>query len=248
MRAQSIVRGAAGCTLHRRILLLAGVLLAGGIVSGCDSHHRGPDDILAVKLNSAEFNHPIDFTDRTEVLEVEVPDDTEGLSPNQQVDVYRFLERYKREATGRLMISAPSAPRDRASIAHSLKGIQREVADAGIDYRLTRVPRSKKADVPLIQLAYRRPVALPPTCDHWQENVGRNEPRLPHANFGCATQRNTTIMIDNARDLKRPQSEDPRSSERRTVTWSGYVGSGKGDGDSGGGGGGEAKKATPAKK
>lgn len=219
------------------------------MVSGCDSRHRGPDDILAVKLNSPEFSHPIDFTYRAEVLEVEVPDDTEGLSPNQQVDVYRFLERYKREATGRLTISAPSAPRDRASIAHSLKGIQREVADAGIDYRLTRVPRSKKADVPLIQLAYRRPVALPPTCDHWQENVGRNEPRLPHANFGCATQRNTAVMIDNARDLKRPQSEDPRSSERRSVTWSGYVASasGKGDGDSGGGGG-DAKKGTPAKK
>lgn len=248
MRAQSILPFPPGCSPRRRILLLAYALLAGAVVSGCDSHHRGPDDILAVKLNSPEFSHPIDFTDRTEVLEVEVPDDTEGLSPNQQVDVYRFLERFKREATGRLMISAPSAPRDRASIAHSLKGIQREVADAGIDYRLTRVPRSKKADVPLIQLAYRRPVALPPKCDHWQENVGRNEPRLPYANFGCATQRNTAVMIDNARDLKRSQSEDPRSSERRSVTWSGYVASGKGDGDFGGGGGGDAKKGTPAKK
>ena len=31
-------------------------------------------------------------------------------------------------------------------------------------------------------------------------------------------------MVDNARDLEQPQAEDPRSSERRSVTWSGYVG------------------------
>jgi pilus assembly protein CpaD len=247
MRARYSMPGAASFT-RLRVLILAPVLVAGVMLSGCDSHNRGPDDVLAVKLNSAEFAHPIDFTKRTEELEVEVPDDTEGLSSNQRVDVYRFLERFKREAAGRLTIAAPSAPRDPASIAHSLKGIQREVADAGIDYRITRVPRSKKAEMPLIKLSYQRPVALPPTCDHWQENVGRNEPRLPYANFGCATQRNTAVMIDNARDLKRPQGEDPRSSERRSVTWSGYIGAagGKGDGESGGGD--AAKKGSPAPK
>jgi len=247
MRAQHPVHGAADCSLLRRVLILAYVLFAGVVASGCDSHHRGPDDGLAVKLNSAEFSHPIDFANRTEILEVEVPEDTEGLSPNQQVDVYRFLERFKREATGRLVIAAPSAARDPASVAHSLKGIQREVTDAGIDYRLTRVPRARKADVPLIKLAYQRPVALPPKCDHWQENVSRNGPRLPYANFGCATQRNTAVMVDNARDLKRPQGEDPRSSERRSVTWSGYVSAAGGkDGDSGGGD--AAMKGGAAKK
>jgi pilus assembly protein CpaD len=246
MGAQHLAQGAVRWPL-RHVLILAHTLFAGAMMAGCDSHHRGPHDSLAVKLNSAEFSHPIDFASRAEVLEVEVPDDTEGLSPNQQVDVYRFLERFKREATGRLTIAAPSATRDPASIAHSLKGIQREVADAGVDYRLTRVPRSKKVDVALIKLAYQRPVAIPPKCDHWQENVGRNDPRLPYANFGCATQRNTAVMVDNARDLKRPQGEDPRSSERRTVTWSGYVSAAAGkDGDSGGGG--EAKKGGAAKK
>ena len=63
-----------------------------------------------------------------------------------------------------------------------------------------------------------------PTCDKWGENVGRNEARIPYPNFGCATQHNTAIMVDNARDLQRPQDEDPRASERRSVTWSAYVG------------------------
>ena len=107
--------------------------------------------------------------------------------------------------------------------------------------------RPKGTDVPLIRLAYRRPVAMPPECDKWGENVGRNEPRIPYPNFGCATQRNTAIMIENARDLIEPQEEDPRSSEKRSVMWSGYIGvGGKSDGD--GGGAVDSTKKAPAPK
>ena len=59
-----------------------------------------------------------------------------GLSPNQQVDVFRFLHRYKREAAGRLMITVPTGVRDKAAIAQSVQEIQRLVAEAGVDYRL----------------------------------------------------------------------------------------------------------------
>ena len=88
-------------------------------------------------------------------------------------------------------------------------------------------------------LAYQRSVAVPPPCDQWTEDVGRNEARIPYPNWGCATQRNLALMVDNARDLHQPQEEDPRSSERRSVTWSAYVGSSSAGGDSGG----DAKKA-----
>ena len=118
-------------------------------------------------------------------------------------------------------------------MAQSLKDIQRKVVEAGVDYRLMRGKRQAGTEVPVIRLAYQRPVAVPPVCDKWGENVGRNEERVPYPNFGCATQRNLAVMVDNARDLQRPQDEDPRSSERRSVTWSSYVGvpqSGGGDG------------------
>ena len=55
---------------------------------------------------------------------------------------------------------------------------------------------------PPIRLAYQRPVAVPPPCDHWTEDVGRNEERIPYPNWGCATQRNLAVMVDNARDLQ----------------------------------------------
>jgi pilus assembly protein CpaD len=217
------------------------------LLPACEEH-RGPDDAVAVGLGKPELRHPIHFTAHTEVLDVEVPEGVEGLSANQHIDVYRFLDRYKREAKGRLVITAPAGPRDPASIAHSLRGIQRHVAEAGIDYRLTRTAKRRAADIPVIRLLYRRPVAVPPVCDKWGEDVGRNEARVPYPNFGCATQRNFAIMVDNARDLLRPQDEDPRASERRSVLWSGYAG-GKAASEGNVSGGGEAGiKPPPAVK
>jgi pilus assembly protein CpaD len=215
-------------SLSARKLALAAA--CGLLVSACDDgsqlgHHR-LDNASAVGVSNPELRHPIAFKRRAESLDVEVPAGAEGLSANQHVDVYRFLQRYKHEAVGRLAISVPSEARDRAAIARSVQGIQAHVAAAGIDYRMLRGSQGPRlGDAPSIRLAYQRPVAVPPDCDRWPENVGRNEERIPYPNWGCATQRNIAVMVDNARDLRQPQAEDPRSSERRSATWSAYVGS-----------------------
>jgi pilus assembly protein CpaD len=212
------------------LLSIALALLCALLVSACGEMRRieHEQDASAVALGNPELRHPIGFTPKSESLEVEVPAGAEGLSPNQQVDVYRFLRRYKREAAGRLVITSPTGVRDQAALAQSLQEIQRQVAEAGIDYRLLHGARhdARSAGTPAIKLAYRRPVAVPPPCDDWTRDVGRNEERIPYPNWGCATQHNLALTVDNGRDLGQPQPEDPRSSERRSVTWSAYVGDG----------------------
>jgi pilus assembly protein CpaD len=239
-----------GNAATRRSLALAaaGALL----LSACHEYrgldHLRIDNVTAVELSDPELRHPIQFAKRRESLDVEVPAGAEGLSPNQHVDVYRFLQRYRREAVGRLVISAPAHVRDRAAMAHSLQGVQQHVAEAGIDYRVLRgPPHDPRSGVPHIRLAYERPTAIPPACGQWTEDVGRNEARIPYPNWGCATQRNTAVMVDNARDLRQPQAEDPRIGERRSAAWSGYIGGGaaKSEGD---GAGEPAKKTAPASK
>lgn len=230
--------------------LIAAALLGTGLATGCDDARRMPDS-TAVALNNTELRHPIAFNVRRVTLDVEVPAGAEGLSANQDVDVYRFLDRYKREANGRLVIAVPTAPRHAAAMAESLKDIQRKVVEAGVDYRIIRTAKTPAAEVPAIRLAYQQPVAVPPTCDKWGENVGRNEARIPYPNFGCATQHNLAVMVDNSRDLQRPQDEDQRAGEKRSVSWSSYVGAGGGGkGSDGGGdaGGGDAKKGAAPKK
>jgi pilus assembly protein CpaD len=205
-----------------RLLTLA---LAALMTSACSEIRNAElrQDAVAVGLSDPELRHPIGFTPRTESLEVEVPVGAEGLSANQRIDVYRFLSRFKREATARLAITTPSGG-DKAAVARSLREIQQQVTEAAIDYRLLRDgahdPRS--AGTPAIKLAYKRPEPVPPPCGDWSLDVGRNEERVPYPNWGCATQRNLAVMVDNGRDLRQPQPEDPRSSERRSATWSAY--------------------------
>jgi pilus assembly protein CpaD len=231
-----------------RALALAAT--SGLFLSACEERNplelRRLDKASAAGLSDPELRHPIRFRRHTEQLDVEVPAGAEGLSPNQRVDVYRFLDRYKHEAVGRLVISVPGGTQDRAAVARSVQGIQAHVAAAGIDYRMLRGRPDHRLDgTPAIRLAYQRPVAVPPDCGHWPENVGRNEERIPYPNWGCATQRNLAVMVDNARDLRQPQAEDPRSGERRSATWSAYVaGVPRADTDAGAG----KKGSEPAAK
>jgi pilus assembly protein CpaD len=233
------LRSNVGLPARARAACAVSTALCCVLLAACDHYHwwehRRLDNPTAVGLSDPELRHPIRFAARREALDIEVPPGAEGLSPNQHADVVRFLQRHLREAQSRLVISHPHGARSQASIARSMQDIQRHVADAGIDYRVARLASQERGPnaVPVVRLSYERPIAIPPPCGDWTEDVGRNEERIPYPNWACATQHNTAVMVDNARDLRIPQPEDPRSSEKRSVAWSAYVGgSSSGGGDS----------------
>lgn len=203
--------------------------------AGCREHLR-VDDATAGQLNDPDKRHPIAFTRRTEALYVEVAQSGDGLSPNQQADVWRFLERYKSESAGPLRISAPGSVKGHMSVSRSVRHVEEMVAGAGIPPSAVEERRHHGASelAQAVKLTYERPVAMAPECGSWPEDLGENRERLPHENFGCASQRNLAMMVANARDLKVPQEETPRSGERRDVVWTKYVGADKSGAKSGG--------------
>jgi pilus assembly protein CpaD len=217
-------------------------------LAGCQDYDA-LDDTAALRLSDPEKRHPIHFSRRTETMNVEVPSDAGGLDPGQEADVYRFLDRYKADGTGPLRLSTPSAQRERLAGQNTLRDVERLIRDLGIAPRAVVAGRHETSPErgPMLKLSYERPVAVPPKCGDWSEEVGPNPERLPYANFGCATQRNVALMVATPRDLQQPQPEDPRSSERRSAGWSGYIGSGGGGTSSGGGGDAKASAAPAAK-
>jgi len=213
--------------------------LAALVLAACDhyqgSEHRRLDSVTAVGLSDAELRLPTQFAAKRETLDIEVPPDADGLSPNQHIDVVRFLELQQHEAKSRLVVFVPQGARP-ASIARSLRDLQRHVADAGITYRIIKMTAWEQGPntVPSIRLAYERPIASAPTC----EDVGRNEERIAYPDWGCTTVHTLAGRVDDPRDLHLPLPEDPRSSERHAQTWSSDVG------NAGKAGGGEASSGS----
>jgi pilus assembly protein CpaD len=186
------------------------------------------DDYKALELSRPETRHVISYTSRTEALLVEVPPGAHGLSANQEADVWQFIARYKVESNGNLRLSTPYASRQHATARASLNDIREIAREQGVPPGRIVVGRHAPGarSTNAVKLAYDKPVALPPECADWSEDVGRTRERLHYPHFGCATQRNLALNVANSRDLQRPQEEQPGSAERFSVNWTKYVGAG----------------------
>ena len=195
--------------------------------TGCREHMR-LDDFTAAELNDPNKRHPIDYRPQTEALFVELGGKGEGLSHRQEADVYRFVKRYRSEANGPIIVSAPRSAGAHMAASRSLADVMDTIHGFGISGRGIRMRRHRDGESGelglAIKLAYRRPVAVAPECGQWPENMGRDRERIHWENYGCSAQRNLALTVANSRDLQRPRIESPRSGERRDVTWKDYVG------------------------
>jgi pilus assembly protein CpaD len=200
-----------------RFAALALLALGATVVASCSESPRLSSE-EAWGETSAAHGHPIEFVEKNEILDVELPPHRQGLSRNQYVDVYRFATRYKEEATGPLAISHAG----RRSGSGVIADVRRALEDAGIDP--SRIVRGGKSSRHVVTLAYHRPVAVAPQCGHWPRDVGQERERVHYPDFGCSTQRNLAAMVVNPRDLMGSQPETPASSERRGRVWSKYIG------------------------
>jgi len=219
---------------------------ATGFLAGCRDR---VDDYMALTLSNPETRHPIAFASRREVLEVEVPAATGGLSDGQQADVHRFIARYRAEGQGPITVASPAATRGHLAARRTVEHIRRLLADTDVPPRAVRSGRHERGERfrLAVQLSYERPVAIPPVCGDFSQDLGVDRERLHMPNFGCATQHNLAVTVVNARDLLLPQEEAPRSSERRSVSWSQYNAAGGAASTSQGGSGAPADSATKAK-
>jgi pilus assembly protein CpaD len=211
-----------------RIMGVAAGVVAAAVsiaLAACEERLPRLPDYMAVALNDADARHPIGFEDRREVLHIDVPPRARGLSHNQSADMHRFVSRYKAEGVGRLTVSVSRQADGQARASQTLAELGRILRDAEI--APSRIVRTRHSDAhrsrSMVRLSYAAPQAIAPECGHWHRDVARDPERVHYPEFGCATQRNLAGMVANARDLQRPQDEQPRSAERRTQTWSKYI-------------------------
>lgn len=223
------------CKVVRTTMVAFVACATTGVLSGCRDR-IGIDDYTAVEIQKKEVRHPIRFAARGEALLIELAGKGQGLSRNQRADLHRFLSSYKAESRSRLTVATPRSYGGHLAAKYAVRDVMDVVAEAGIPERAVDVVRHTRGLDPeighAIEVAYDKQVAVAPECGHFPSDVTDLRERLLQENFGCAHQRNLALMVDTARDLQVPQPETPRSSERRSVTWSDYI-----KGESGGDGG-----------
>ena len=209
--------------LRSRLIAVAATIATCAAIAACEEPRR-LSEFSAVALNDTTLRHPIGFDEGREVLHVDLPPRVPGFSRNQVADLHRFVARYKAEGAGQLSVSV-SRQVSSAVAANALDELGQVLLKSEV--RPAQVVRGRHSDGrrtrSALRLSFEKPRAIAPECGHWSRDIGRERERVPYPEFGCATQRNLAGMVANARDLQRPQDEQPRSAERRSQTWSRYI-------------------------
>jgi pilus biogenesis lipoprotein CpaD len=211
---------------RKRLPRRLGCLTALGIaLTACSAPAPGTNPYLGwmeasspkkLEVERAQYRHTIHFaTDSAELTAIEQerlltflqtvePSTQDTLIVEGHADE-RATDLYNVELASRRITSVSDFLRD-----HGLGRIPVQTAAFG-----ERVPAAEGGDPAAwqqnrrVELVLERHLVELPPCPDWSVESGTDYSNLPHSNFGCATQTNLGLMIDNPRDLARGRKLAP---------------------------------------
>jgi pilus assembly protein CpaD len=191
-------------------------LFSAMVLAGCASDYRPP-------LSSLD-RFPIEVQERTEFLEINVQGG--GLAPADQGRVMGFLDAYRREGSGPMVVTVPTGSANAAAAAQGGAQARAMLEQYGLlPAQIVGGPYDATGDqsAPLI-LAYRSYTAIAPDCPPiytFQMSVTRSNDEYP--GFGCTQAANLAAMVSNPADLAGPRAMDAVVAERRMIVYEKYV-------------------------
>jgi len=195
-------------------------------LAGCYTTHATVDAVPS----DYRQRHPITLQEGTRTVELFIGSSRGELTPAQRADVLALAQRWKREATGGIVIDVPTGTPNERAAADAVHEISSILTSAGVPasglllrpYRPTNPGR-----LATIKLTYPRITAQAGPCGLWPHDLGPADAaeyaqNKPYWNLGCATQRNLAAMVDNPADLVQPRGETPAYEARRAVVLDKY--------------------------
>jgi pilus assembly protein CpaD len=195
-------------------------------LAGCKTAEEPGAHVAGWTLIDPSQRHPIMVSQQPATMSMRVARGSHGLSPGQRAEVVNFLGRYRASDSGnsKLVIAVPSGSPNESAAMYAVGDLRRLISEMGFaDNTVVVEPYhgGRDAGAP-IRLAYLRYVAEAPECGRWTGNLADDPRNLPHANFGCAQQRNLAVQIANPADLLGPRTMDPPDGERRNIVYDRY--------------------------
>jgi pilus assembly protein CpaD len=206
----------------------AGLALACALfVCGCNTDQQvaGVPDVPA----DYRMRHPITMKESDRTLDLFIGSNRGELNPTQRAQVLAFGVKWKRDATGGIVISRPVGSSNERAAADAMHEIASILAASGMPPQSVGM-RTYPANGPAlatVRLSYPKITAQAGPCGIWPEDIGPSANRdyfenQPMWNNGCASQRNLAAMVDDPADLVQPRAETPAYTMRRTTVFEKY--------------------------
>ena len=195
-------------------------------LAGCYTTH---DTVDAVPGDYRE-RHPITLQEGTRTVALFIGSSRGDLTPAQRADVLALAQRWKHEASGGIVVDLPAGTPNARAAADAAHEITSILTSAGVPPQGVLV-RSYRPQNPgrlaAVRLTYPRITAQAGPCGLWPHDIGpadvaEYQRNRQYWNFGCATQHNLAVMVDNPADLVQPRGETPAYEARRAVVLDKY--------------------------
>jgi pilus assembly protein CpaD len=204
-------------------LMMGGVLAL--TLAGCETHRDRGVKIGEMVVTNAKGNHPIVVSKKMVQFQIPVRRGDYALSVEQRSELGQFIDRYRREGEGKLVISAPAGQPNEAAAYHVLDDVRDTMKSHGIVRQMVKLepyspPSDPEAPILVGFLGYE---AKGPECGPLTRDMTGDRRNLPYEQLSCAIQANTAAMVANPRDLVMAREETARPGERRDVLWGKFV-------------------------
>jgi pilus assembly protein CpaD len=212
-----------GAATMLRALALAGCAAA---LAGCYTNQTVPSGLA----NDYRLRHPIAIKEGVHTVQLLIGSKRGGLSADQRADVMGFVNRWRRDATGGIVIDLPAGTRNELAAANAVHEVRAVLSAAGVPPHAVEVRPYRPSDpekMGTVRLNFPTMTAEAGPCGLWPYDLGPTYDRehnenVPFYNLGCASQRNLAAMVDNKADLVQPRGEIPSYTGRRTTVLDKY--------------------------
>jgi len=182
--------------------------------------------VLALLLVAAcqEPTRPADYRDafplpvskETASLSLPSPSETHALMGQDALDFQRFVRDYHNRGRKALTIRASAGKRGALGAAR----MRTMLINAGVPEGDIDVVHAGTGNI--VTLSFNAYKVTVHECGNFTSKTTPNWTNRRHANYGCATQRNIGLMVQDPGDLKKAQTVTGADGDRAVRTISGY--------------------------
>jgi pilus assembly protein CpaD len=211
---------------RRGIVRLLAVVGCAIMLAGCYTNQ----EVAGPAASDYRLRHPIAIKEGPRTVELFIGSNRGGLNGEQRADVLAFANRWRREATGGILIDLPSGTRNEIAAANAVHEVRALLSAGGVPPEAVDVRPYRPADpskLGTLKLNYPTMKAEAGPCGLWPYDLGPTANRehnenVDYWNLGCASQRNLAAMVANKADLVQPRGEVPPYTGRRTTVLDKY--------------------------